>query len=87
MTTSIVTRLLLADGGWDHMSGWAGGWMVVGWLAMIAVIALVAVAIWRAPTAAPGRGVSRAQQILAERFARGEISKAEYDEARSAIDQ
>lgn len=87
MVASIVTTLLFADGGWDHMSGWVGGWMVIGWLAMIAVIALVALAIWRASTAVPGRGVSRVQQILAERFARGEISKAEYDEARSAIDQ
>lgn len=79
-----------SDGGWDHMDGWGGGWM---WLFGIATMVLVVVLIaWLARTTAgggqqsppPTDPVDHARQILAERYARGELTTEEY---RERIDQ
>ena len=74
------------DDRWDHMDGWGGGWM---WLWGIAMMTLFVVLIVWLVRAATGNGASsspprdptdRAREILAERYARGELTTEEYRE-------
>lgn len=75
-------------GGWGHMGG--GGWswlwataMVLTWVLVIGAVAWLIGAAARRPGGAavpPPSGTDRARAILAERYARGEISTEEYDE-------
>lgn len=88
--------MLLADvvaqsNDWDHMNGWGGGWM---WLWGVAMMAgFVALIVWLAragttPTTqnpAPRDPTDRAKEILAERFAKGELSTDEYRERVSEL--
>ncbi|MGW2740946.1 SHOCT domain-containing protein [Streptomyces sp. NPDC001450] len=75
------------------MSGWAWFWMTVGNLVFWAVIIVALVLLFRAITrpgphgggnpgwgwgTAPPPGSPGAEQILAERYARGEIDEEEY---------
>jgi putative membrane protein len=73
----------------DHMDGWDGGWMWVwGSLMMIAFVAIVAVAVWavlRSTQTRPPASGDRAREILAERYARGELSAEEYHERLDAL--
>lgn len=78
------------------MIGWDGGWGVGGWLAMTFMMLLVwgvpiALVVWlvvftsrrggeRHPTVTPS-----AEQILAERYARGEIDEEELARRREAL--
>ncbi|OXM46114.1 SHOCT domain-containing protein [Amycolatopsis alba] len=66
-------------------SGWIGVVLVLA-IAVIVVAGLVTVAVLllRRYTR-PASGRDEALRILNERFARGEIDKAEYDERRAAI--
>ena len=64
----------------------ATGWLVAvgGWVLLIAAILAGAWLIARAVAA--NRTVSRsAADILAERFARGEINREEYEAAKKAL--
>jgi putative membrane protein len=79
-----------------HMMWWGGGWygMILGPLFMILVLAaVIAVAVllvrwlggpWQGagPQVPPGR---TPLDILKERFARGEIDKAEFEERRRVL--
>ena len=71
--------------GWGpHMMGWGGGWypMIFGPFFMIlflAVLVALAVALVRLP---PAR---TPLDILKERFARGEIDKAEFEDRRRLL--
>ncbi|MDW3221036.1 MAG: SHOCT domain-containing protein [Acidimicrobiales bacterium] len=87
----MVTLLgILADAGdgWDHMGGWGGGWMWLWGVAMMALFAMLLVWLVRVSGAGPAsqegplpRDPSdRAREILAERYARGELSTEEYRE-------
>lgn len=76
---------------WDHMNGWGGGWM---WLWGVAMMAgFVALIVWlaRASSGASGPNVpprdptDRAKEILAERFAKGELTTEEYRERVSSL--
>ena len=78
------------DDRWDHMDGWGGGWM---WLWGIAMMALfVVLIVWLVRATAGGGSASspprdptdRAREILAERYARGELTTEEY---RERVDQ
>lgn len=69
---------------YDHdMSGWGYAWMGIGmvlfWGLLIAGFALLVRLVWqpydRRP---PTPRVGTAEQLLAERFARGEIDRDEY---------
>jgi len=70
---------------WDHM-GW---WMGLGWVWVILLVVLVGVVVLVAVLArgqtgsaprTPEPGRSNARAILDERYARGEIDTAEYQE-------
>ncbi len=81
MTLITATNTLLAQsaGWWDHMSGWGGGWMWLwGTLMMLSWVAIIAGAVWVVLRGRDGR--SRAQDLLEERYARGEIDTEEYRE-------
>lgn len=82
---------------WPHMMGWEGGWYGGGPIIMLVwfgiAVALTALLI-RAFTG-PGRGTvvhhpppgRTALDILKERFARGEIDKAEFEDKRRALSE
>ena len=80
-----------------HMMGWSGGWyaMIFGPLLMIlflaAMIALVVILVrW---LGGPARGNTATPiphtplDILKERFARGEIDKAEFEDRRRVLSE
>ena len=76
---------LLLDGGF--CCGAMGGW---GWLGMVAVslvmLGLIFAVAWvvQKPST-PSTSGATALEILAARYASGEISKEEYDERRSVL--
>ncbi len=59
-----------------HMTGWGWGWMAFGWILMIGIVLAVAWAFWNSSADRP----KRSTEILAERYAKGEISNEEYEE-------
>lgn len=75
-------------------TGWGMGWMWFFWPLIILGIVLVVVLLLRgsdggasraggsAPPSGSGAGRTRAQEILDERYARGELSDEEYEERR-----
>ena len=70
--------------------GWGGGfWMLGGLLLMIGVVVLVVWAVnslsrtGRAPTQDPSRPTPN--EILRERFARGEITAQEFEDAKKVL--
>ena len=69
--------------GWGHMDGWGGGWMWVMGLAMMVLVTVLIVWVVRVSVGRPPERPDpsdRAREILAERYARGEISTEEYRE-------
>ena len=76
---------------WQGMWGWGPGW---GWFGVMhllfwGLVIAVVFAFFRslAGGRAAGRGAAdRAQEILRERYARGEIDQREYDERRRHLD-
>ena len=79
---------------WDDRYGlWAGGgllWLLVVVLVVVGIVGLI-LYLTRASrhaaslTAPPTPPADSALQILRERFARGEIDQAEYEERRRAL--
>jgi putative membrane protein len=85
-STALAIQVLAQsdDGRW-HMSGWGGGWMWLwGTLMMLTWVALIAAAVWAVARSLGGKRPDRAQDILDERYARGELSTEEY---RERLDQ
>ncbi|MGI8792713.1 MAG: SHOCT domain-containing protein [Acidimicrobiales bacterium] len=74
------------DDRWDHMDGWGGGWMWLWGLAMMALFAVLIVWLMRSTTGGQGQSprpsdpTDRAREVLAERYARGELTTEEYQE-------
>lgn len=65
----------------DGHMGWGGGWMMMSWWVLI--LAIVVAAVWWQMRHASGAGgaapgVDRAEGIVRERFARGEIDEDTY---------
>lgn len=78
-------------GGWESHPAMA---VLCAFVMLLALIGIVALILWLVRASGPGRfhhrhggcgGHGRAQGILAERFARGEIDKTEYEERRRLI--
>ncbi len=71
---------------WDHMNGWGGGRMWLWGIAMMVLFGLLIVWLIRATTGGPANTplpsspTDRARKILAERYARGELTTEEYGE-------
>ncbi|SHN78404.1 putative membrane protein [Geodermatophilus obscurus] len=71
---------------WDHMGGWGWAATTLTSLLFLALIALIAWSVVRAvrrpgggpPRPARSAGQDSAEQLLADRFARGEIDEDEY---------
>jgi putative membrane protein len=77
MTLALLqTATLLAD----HRDGWGHGWWPLWpflWLAVAVAVAVVWFLSRRRREPRSG-GLDRAREILAERYARGELSSEEY---------
>lgn len=77
-------------GYWDHM-GQYGGWMGIGWIFMllfwvVLILAIVLVVKWVAkPPSPPGPREKTPLDILDERYARGEIDQAEYEQKKGDL--
>lgn len=74
--------------------GYDGGWSVMGWFGDIMMIlfwvALVLLVVWFARAAFPEQrrdDGDAARDLLRRRFAAGEISQAEYEQARRILDR
>ncbi|OGN86713.1 MAG: hypothetical protein A2X23_05015 [Chloroflexi bacterium GWC2_73_18] len=70
------------------MMGFEWGMGVGGWLWMLVGIGVVVAIVWALVTAATGHGrpaTADAASILKARFARGEISEEEYEQARRVL--
>ncbi|HUF56460.1 MAG TPA: SHOCT domain-containing protein, partial [Thermohalobaculum sp.] len=76
------------DGYYGHpgmMGGWFGGLLMM--LIFVALIVAAVVVTFRLLGHEPGkRSSGRALDILNERFARGEIDRAEYEDRRKALE-
>jgi putative membrane protein len=73
--------------GWGHAWGAGGGLWLFGLLMLLLWILLIAAVVWLVGRSVWPRERSagdRAREILAERYARGELSSEEY---RERIDQ
>lgn len=70
------------------MTGFEWGMGLGGWLWMILGVVLAVVVVWALVAAVAGRDrppAETAGQILKARFARGEISQPEYEQARRLL--
>ena len=63
----------------------AGGWWMVAAMAIVAVAVVVSVWLVTHRRDAAGQGRSSADEILRERFARGELTVEQFDEARKRL--
>jgi putative membrane protein len=77
---------------WDHMNGWGGGWMWLSGFVMMALFVVLLVwlirgsaGIGRSPGPAPNDPADQARGILAERYAKGDLSTEEYRERISEL--
>ena len=70
------------------MTGIEWGMGLGGWLWMVLGIVLIVAVVWVLVVAVAGRertSTDDAAQILKARFARGEITQAEYEQARRLL--
>lgn len=68
--------------GWDYAG--AGGWLMLAGMAILAVVILGSVwLIVHRPAATTPR--SGAEELLRERFARGEITREQFEEAKRIL--
>lgn len=66
----------------DHM----GAWWSIGLPAMLAVVVFIAYGIWwLAREAQSGRGSRPAEDVLLERFARGELTESQFRRQQALV--
>jgi putative membrane protein len=70
---------------WGHAGGWHWLWILFALLFWIGLGAAVAYLLTHVTGRRQQSGANRARDILAERFARGEITPEEYDERLSYL--
>ncbi|MEO8570082.1 MAG: SHOCT domain-containing protein [Chloroflexota bacterium] len=74
--------------GWD-MGSSGGFWVIGGVLLMVGLVSLVVWAVNRSSSrgrsSAPAAASSSALDILRERFARGEITEQEFEQAKKTL--
>jgi putative membrane protein len=64
-----------------------GGFMGLGWIAILIVVVAVVWLLMRGPLAGgPQAGQRSALDILKERYARGEIGRAEFEEKKRDLE-
>lgn len=78
----MVPALADMDWGWGHHSWWGGGLMMLLWVLL--VVAMVVVLVRAFDRRDPAAPTADAEQVLAGRYARGEIDETEY-RARLAV--
>lgn len=85
LSTSV--SVLADQGDWGHM--WGGGWMwlwgtvmMLFWVTVVGLVVYGIVRATRSPREAHG---DRAKEILAERYAKGELTTDEYRERLEAL--
>lgn len=90
----LVIAVFADNDGWGHMGSWGGGWMWAPAVVMMALFAVFIVWVVRAIASSTdtsrtvARGpTGRAHDILAERYAKGEITTDEYRERTEELDQ
>jgi putative membrane protein len=77
---------VMAHAGWDRDG--AGGWWIPFtflWLAAIGAVVWLVIRTMRGRDGGDRGGTDRARDILAERYARGEITGEEYRERRDEL--
>ena len=74
----------MMSGGYGLMAGFGGFGMLFGLLVWVVLIALL---VWGAGALFGGRagGGETPEEILRRRYARGEISQADYERARQTL--
>ena len=78
---------------WWSNGGWGlDSWLSMGLMMVIFWAAVISLVVWVVRASSPGhpalsrrRGPGRAEQELAERYARGEIDEAQLTHARSIL--
>ena len=73
---------------WGYGAGWFGSGMFMGmlvWALLIGLVVWALASLARRPFSQP-HVESSALEILKRRYARGEISRAEYEQARKDLD-
>jgi putative membrane protein len=70
-----------------YLGEYSGGWMAIGWVLMTVFwIGLVALAVWTFPRVTRhSHGGNGALATARERYARGEISKEEFDRIKKDL--
>jgi putative membrane protein len=75
------------DWGWNNMMGWgfgSGTIMVLFWI--IAILAIIALLLWLAENLNNNTSTSnKAMEILKEKYAKGEITKEEFETKKKDI--
>ncbi len=79
--------MMWGDGGWGW--GWiAGGlMMILVWGGLITLIVLLVRGVSRPSGSVDGQARPDAHEILAERFARGEISEEEFEQRKRVLER
>lgn len=84
---NLFSALAANDDGWNHMDGWNAAWMWLWGVAMMALFVVLLLWLVRAASGKPGSAApppshpsDRAREILAERYARGELTTEEFRE-------
>lgn len=66
------------------MDGWHVAWMWIFWIVVLGIGLAIVIALVRAGGAGPARTES-AEEVLRQRFARGEIDREELEERLEAL--
>lgn len=74
------------DGGWHMMDGWYGsGYGILMWLFWVAVIVLLVYVITKAAPFGGSGGGETPMDILKKRYARGEITREEFERMKQDL--